>query len=119
PKPLPASAPASAPTLRDPSAAVATPPAPARAIARADSTPLPPASSGFARALDPRAIVTTPPPAATSGAATDSMADAAPAIDMQVAMPAIQGGDSVAVPRQKNDSTMKKILRALNGGKTP
>ena len=93
------------PAVRTPAASV-----------RADSAPLPPASSGFARALEPRAIVTTPAKA-TSGAATDSLADSAPAIDMQVAMPALPGEDSIAAPRQKNDSTMKKILRALNGGK--
>jgi len=32
-------------------------------------------------------------------------------------MPGLPGEDSIAAPRQKSDSTMKKILRALNGGK--
>jgi len=116
PKPAPTSAPAGAPAVHAPTTGVLAVRTPAATV-RADSTPLPPASSGFARALEPRAIVAMPAKA-TSGAATDSVADAAPAIDMQVAMPALPGDDSIAAPRQKNDSTMKKILRALNGGKT-
>ena len=115
PRPAPTSAPAGAPVVHAPTAGIPAVRTPAASV-RADSAPLPPASSGFARALEPRAIVTTPAKA-TSGAATDSLADAAPAIDMQVAMPALPGEDSIAAPRQKNDSTMKKILRALNGGK--
>jgi hypothetical protein len=79
-------------------------------------TPLPPASSGFAPALEPRAIVAAPPkPAPQSDAAPDSTA-IAPAIDMQVIAPELQGAESLAgPPRQKSDSAMKRILRAVSG----
>jgi hypothetical protein len=85
----------------------------------AGQVPLPPASSGFARALEPRAIVATAPKLAPkSDAATDSSATIAPAIDMQVAVPDLQGADSlVGLPRQKGDSAMKRILRAVSGRK--
>jgi len=116
PRPAPTPVPAGAPAVHAPTTGVPAVRTSAASV-RADSTPLPPASSGFARALEARAIVTTPAKA-TSGTATDSLADAAPAIDMQVAMPALPGEDSVAAARPKSDSTMKKILRALNGGKT-
>jgi hypothetical protein len=37
---------------------------------------------------------------------------------MEVATPTLQSADSLAAPpRQQGDSAMKKILRALNGGK--
>jgi hypothetical protein len=95
----------------------AAPSSPA-ATRSADNTPLPPASSGFAPALEPRAIVAPPKPAAPPVAA-DSTTIAPPAIDMDVAAPTLQGAESLATPpRQKSDSAMKKILRALNGGKT-
>jgi len=85
----------------------------------ASQAPLPPASSGFAPALEPRAIVATAPKLASkSDAATDSSATIAPAIDMQVAVPDLQGADSlVSPPRQKGDSAMKRILRAVSGRK--
>jgi hypothetical protein len=85
----------------------------------AGQAPLPPASSGFAPALEPRAIVATAPKLASkSDAATDSSATLAPAIDMQVAAPDLQGADSlVGAPRQKGDSAMKRILRAVSGRK--
>jgi len=85
----------------------------------ASQAPLPPASSGFAPALEPRAIVATAPKLASkSNAATDSSATIAPAIDMQVAVPDLQGADSlVSPPRQKGDSAMKRILRAVSGRK--
>ena len=84
----------------------------------AGETPLPPASSGFAPALDPRAIVATPrKPAPKPDAVTDSSA-IAPAIDMQVVAPELQGAESLAgPPRQKSDSAMKRILRAVSGKK--
>jgi hypothetical protein len=62
-------------------------------------------------------MVASPKPAAQPVAA-DSTAITAPAIDMQVALPTVQDAESLATPlRQKGDSGMKKILRALNGGK--
>ena len=79
-----------------------------------------PASSGFAPALEPRAIVSTS--TATAGATTPAPAaikdsSLAPApIDIQLDVPALPGGESlVATP--KGDSAMKRILRAVNGGK--
>jgi len=118
----PAPSPATGPVARPPAPSPATGPAavaPSRAQAAlpADDTPLPPASSGFAPALEPRAMVASPEPAPKPDAA-DSTAVAAPAIDMDVAAPTLQAADSLAgPPRQKGDSAMKKILRALNGGK--
>ena len=80
-----------------------------------------PASSGFAPALESRAIVA---PAATSAATTpvaapvkDSSLAPAP-IDVVLEVPVIAGADSLmAVPSGKADSAMKRILRAVNGGK--
>ena len=86
----------------------------------AADAPLPPASSGFAPALESRAIVTAPrKPAPRPDAVIDSTA-LAPAIDMQIAVPDLQGAESLAAPpRQKGDSAMKRILRALSGKKDP
>jgi hypothetical protein len=79
---------------------------------------LPPASSGFAPALEPRAIVATPPKAALKPDGGADSSAIAPAIDMQVIAPELQGAESLAgPPRQKGDSTMKRILRALSGKK--
>lgn len=88
-------------------------PAPAPA-----GTPLPPASSGFAPALESRAIVTAPlKPTPKPDPVIDSSA-LAPAIDMQVTAPELQGAESLAVvPRQKGDSAMKRILKAVSGRK--
>ena len=85
---------------------------------RADEAPLPPASSGFAPALEPRAIVNVPlKPVPKPDAVTDSSA-VAPAIDMQVAVPDLQAAESLAgPPRQKSDSAMKRILKAVSGKK--
>jgi hypothetical protein len=84
----------------------------------AADAPLPPASSGFAPALESRAIVTVPlKPAPKPDAVLDSTGTA-PAIDMQVAVPDLQGAESLATsPRQKGDSAMKRILRAVSGKK--
>ena len=125
----PVASPPATPTATSPSAprSPAASPAPKRvaaampssapAVRAADKTPLPPASSGFAPALEPRAMVAAPKPAAQPVAA-DSTAITAPEIDMQVALPALQDPDSLAAPpRQKGDSAMKRILRAVNGGK--
>ncbi len=82
---------------------------------------LPPASSGFARALEARAIVSTPANTGDSkpaGAATDSAAIEPPSIDLDVAVPTLSGAESLTgAPRAQGDSAMKKILRAVNGGK--
>lgn len=103
---------------RAPAAPPGTPVASRPAVPPASSSaPLPPASSGFAPALDPRAIVTTPLKTARPDV-PDSLPGAAPSIDMDLATPALQTQDSVAgPPPRQGDSTMKKILRALNGGK--
>jgi hypothetical protein len=81
-----------------------------------------PASSGFAPALEPRAIVSTS--TATAGATPPAPAaikdsSLAPApIDIQLDVPALPGAESlVATPQPKGDSAMKRILRAVNGGK--
>jgi hypothetical protein len=80
--------------------------------------PLPPASSGFAPALESRAIVTAPlKPAPKPDPVIDSSA-LAPAIDMQVTAPELQGTDSLlGAPRVKGDSAMKRILKAVSGKK--
>jgi hypothetical protein len=94
-------------------------------------TPTAPASSGFAAALEPRAIATGPAPISATAAGqppaastTDSTAVAGPIapapVEMQMDVPALPGGDSlVAQPRSKPDSAMKRILRAVNGGQDP
>jgi hypothetical protein len=119
---LPENTPAPIPT------AVTTKPSPDRP---AVVTPTAPASSGFAAALEPRAIASGPPPIlpahpgaaeaspAASTADSTAVAPIAPApVEMPMDVPALPGGDSlVAQPRTKGDSAMKKILRAVNGGK--
>jgi hypothetical protein len=97
-------------------------------------TPTAPASSGFAAALEPRAIAPGPAPilparpaaaqlppavsAADSAAVAASIAP--PPAEMQIDVPALPGGDSLVVqPRSKSDSAMKRILRAVNGGQNP
>jgi hypothetical protein len=111
--------------------AVTTKPLPDR---RAVITPTAPASSGFAAALEPRAIASGPAPIIPANApaaqlppamsAADSTAAAAqiapPPGEMQMDVPVLPGGDSlVAQPRSKSDSAMKRILRAVNGGQSP
>jgi hypothetical protein len=102
----------------------ATPPAiaqvkPARSGPRA---PAPiamtePASSGFAPALESRAIVSTSPATVRAAAPTDSTIAPAP-VALDLAMPALPGAESlVAVPRPQSDSALKRILRAVSGGK--
>jgi hypothetical protein len=82
---------------------------------------LPPASSGFARALEARAIVNTPANTGDlkpTGAAADSATIEPPPIDLDVAAPTLPGDESLtSAPRAQSDSAMKKILRAVNGGK--
>jgi hypothetical protein len=109
--------------------AVTTKPSPDRPVM---VTPTAPASSGFAAALEPRAIASGPVPnflahagaAQQPPAAGDSIALAAPIApppaEMRIDVPALPGGASlVAQPRSKSDSAMKRILRAVTGGKDP
>lgn len=49
--------------------------------------------------------------------AADSSAVAPPAIDTKVAAPVLPSAVLVGGTRQKGDSAMKKILRAVSGGK--
>jgi hypothetical protein len=118
---LPEDAPPPAPS------AVRTKPSPDRPSV---ITPTAPASSGFAAALEPRAIATGPAPVLSAHGAEPSSAAStadsngvtgpiAPApAEMQMDVPALPGGDSlVAQPRSKSDSAMKRILRAVSGGK--
>lgn len=95
------------------------------------ATPPAPASSGFAAALEPRAMVSgTPPnlpanaglgtaPAAPKTDSTSSPALIAPApADIRIDVPALPGGvPAVGTPGGTPDSAMKRILRAVNGGK--
>ncbi len=83
-----------------------------------------PASSGFAPALEPRAIVTgssaVPGPAAappTPSPARDSSIAPAP-VQLELAIPVLPGLDSLpSSGRQQSDSVMRRILRAVSGGK--
>jgi hypothetical protein len=91
-------------------------PAPVRGTA-VPASPSAPASSGFAPALEPRAIVTAPAPKVA--AAQDSVKPIAPApVAVDLSVPALAGSDSlVPTPKQRGDSAMKRILRAVSGGK--
>jgi hypothetical protein len=97
-------------------------------------TPTAPASSGFAAALEPRAIASGPAPnlpahpgaaqpspaASTSDSTTPSAPIVPPPAQMQIDVPALPGAESlVAAPSSKSDSAMKRILRAVSGGKDP
>ncbi|MGN6393525.1 MAG: hypothetical protein ACTHM9_14950 [Gemmatimonadales bacterium] len=127
--PSPAMAPDVHPAVSGAEGARRSPPSPTHAAASprnapavsnqaaTPTAPLPPASSGFAPALEPRAIVSTPLKT-SSPAPSDSVPHTGPSIEMDLVMPALQAPDSLtgAQPRQ-GDSAMKKILRALNGGK--
>jgi hypothetical protein len=116
--PPPASRPA--PKPRAAAAAPSTPAGGPATVAPGADGPLPPASSGFAPALESRAIVSAPPKSTAKPDAALGDSTAAPTIDMQVAAPAIPSAESlVGAPRQKGDSAMKKILRAVSGGKGP
>lgn len=82
-----------------------------------------PASSGFAAALQSRAIVSgpAPAPAASAPAASDSVTPIAPQpIELDVSVPSLASSESlVPAPRQRGDSAMKRILKAVGGGKEP
>jgi hypothetical protein len=76
-----------------------------------------PASSGFAPALESRAIVSTSSATVRAIAPRDSTIAPAPAA-LDMAVPALPGAESlVATPRPQGDSALKRILRAVNGGK--
>jgi len=107
-------APAPAPTR---ATAPSRPPTPVHGAAAAPSAPAAPASSGFAPALEPRAIVTTPAP--KSAVPQDSVKPIAPApVAVDLSVPSLAGSESlVPTPKQRGDSAMKRILRAVSGGK--
>lgn len=123
----PASTPAQAAAPPPP---VAPPPvAPPPAAARATPTPPPlvltqPASSGFAPALEPRAIVSSSSAASSpvvgripAPTVNDSSIAPAPGV-VDLTVPDLAGVDSLAPShRQPSDSAMQRLLRSLNGGK--
>jgi hypothetical protein len=109
-------------------AAVGSAPSPGRS---APITPPAPASSGFAAALEPRAITSGPaprlpsspsdavPPTPAEGATADSTAGAivpAPA-EMTIDVPVLPRGLPLVPAAARNDSAMKRILRAVTSGK--
>jgi hypothetical protein len=89
--------------------------------AAAPASPAPPASSGFAAALEPRANVPAPVAAAMAAAGTATGADAALGnapvpIEMDLAAPALPAVDSLAsASRQRDSAAIKRILRAVSG----
>jgi hypothetical protein len=121
-----ASAAATTPLTSSPAAVTA--PSSGRSVAGA---PPAPASSGFAAALEPRAIASGTPPvlpvnagaaAAPAGSKPDSTLSPAPIApapgDMQLDVPALPADvPLVSTPSGRTDSAMKRILRAVNGGK--
>jgi hypothetical protein len=111
-----------APVSNPGAASTSRPGAPAPSASPAPQAPLPPVSSGFARALDPRAIVSAPAqlaaPKPSDPAADSTLAAPPPTINTKVAAPVLPGSDALTpATRQKSDSAMKKILRAVSGGK--
>jgi hypothetical protein len=98
---------------------------PAAAPARSPVTAPQPATSGFARALEPRAIASTPskiaadqpsgPPAAAATAVDSSIAPAP--VEVDLTLPSVPEADSlVEAARQRGDSAaIKRILRAVSG----
>lgn len=109
---VPITAPAA--TSQAPVRAPAPTPAPARL------NPSQPASSGFAPALEPRALVSaaTKPAVAGQPASSSDSSLAPPPVALDLAVPALPQADSlVTVPGQHSDSAIKRILRAVSGGK--
>jgi len=109
---VPITAPAA--TSQAPVRASAPVPAPARL------NPSQPASSGFAPALEPRALVSAAAKPAVAGPPVSSADSslAPPPVALDLAVPALPQADSlVTVPGQHSDSAMKRILRAVSGGK--
>lgn len=97
---------------------------PAAAPARSPVAAPQPATSGFARALEPGAIVSAPSKIAAAqppeppAAAADSSITPAP-VELDLTLPSLPEADSlVASARQRADSAaIKRILRAVSGGK--
>jgi hypothetical protein len=86
----------------------------------ARSAPLPPASSGFAAALDPRANVpapaVVPPRYGGAGAADSGLVTAPAAIDVDLTAPVLPGSDSLDTQsRHRDSSALKRILQAVGG----
>jgi hypothetical protein len=86
----------------------------------ARSAPLPPASSGFAAALDPRANVpapaVVPPRSGGAGAADSGLITAPAAIDVDLTAPVLPGSDSLDTQsRHRDSSALKRILQAVGG----
>jgi hypothetical protein len=76
-----------------------------------------PASSGFAPALESRAIVTTSSATVRAPAPKDSSIAPAP-VALDLVVPELPGAETlVATPHPQGDSALKRILRAVNGGK--
>jgi hypothetical protein len=101
-------------------ARVPTPPsrtdaAPAKSVPPRPSAP--PASSGFAPALQARAIVSTPAPAASTPTADSTAAIEPVPAELDMSLPAPTSAESLVTPRQRGDSAMKRILRAVVDGK--
>jgi hypothetical protein len=102
-------------------ARVPTPPsrtnaAPAKIVPPPPSAP--PASSGFAPALQARAIVSTPAPAASTPTADSTAAIEPVPAELDMSLPTPTSAESlVTTPRQRGDSGMKRILRAVVDGK--
>jgi len=113
-----AAAPASAPPAAD------RPTLPKVEPARTPVAMPQPATSGFAPALEPRAIVSSPSkatatkPPGTVAASVDSSIAPAP-VEVDLSLPSLRAADSlVAAQRQRGDSAaIKRILRAVSGGK--
>jgi hypothetical protein len=130
PAPPPAAEQPIPPASAAPKSPVGTAAAPAKAPAVVHRAPLTaaPASSGFAAALEPRAQASGPAPitprvaAVAAAASSDSSAVAAslaPApLPAPIDLPVLTGGlPQVTAPAARNDSAMKRILRAVSGGK--
>jgi hypothetical protein len=84
--------------------------------------PSQPATSGFAPALEPRALVTTPEPKAAEEGPPSSPSDSALLAPAPTApdliIPTLPGADSlITAPPQHTDSAMQRILRAVSGKK--
>lgn len=97
--------------------------APRPVARRVPPGPMPPASSGFAAALEARAIASGPPPTRDSTPAPPAAPALAPAPEtkleiaptVDVSLPEISGADSLSVvARQRDSAHLRQILRAVN-----
>src|SRR5207245_66345 len=81
-----------------------------------------PARAGCPPALEPRARGSAPAPRpAASVPAADSVHPIAPApVDVDLSVPLLPGSEPLVTgPAQRGDSAMKRILKAVAGGKEP